>query len=195
LDKDFIRSTISEIEKELQNLAELRKEMKEIGPDVSILLRRSAGSILHDFYNCCERVFKKVAMDINGGHEDSDKWHKALMFRMTLSVRNLRPALISEELAAELDEYLSFRHVFRNIYGFELKGERLLHLRDKFDDVAKKFDAEIKIFLRFILFPQKLRMHYFPQKQRSCSKQFSASAPAKYSEHNRYCNRGHWFRN
>ena len=140
----------SEIKKELDNLGELRKEMKEIKSDKSLIARRSMGSILHDFYNCCERIFKKIAVDINGGYEDTEKWHKTLLFKMTVPIKGVRPSVISEELAAELDEYLSFRHVFRNIYGFELKGERIIYLARKFDKIADKFIKEIRTFLSFL---------------------------------------------
>ena len=58
------------------------------------------------------------------------KWHKTLLFKMTVSVG--RKYLSSQNFFAELDEYLSFRHVFRNIYGFELKGEGI-YLARKFD--------------------------------------------------------------
>ncbi|PIS37212.1 MAG: hypothetical protein COT35_07225, partial [Nitrospirae bacterium CG08_land_8_20_14_0_20_52_24] len=51
---------------------------------------------------------------------------------------------------AELDDFLSFRHVFRNIYGFELKGERVIYLSKKFDTVAEWFIREIKTFLIFL---------------------------------------------
>ena len=147
MDKNILRSMVAEIERELKNLEELRKEMKEIRPQESIIARRSIGSILHDFYNGAERIFKKIAMDINGGYEDSEKWHKALLFKMTIPVKGLRPAVLSEELAAEMDEYLAFRHLFRNIYGFELKGERIGYLAKKFDSVAKRFIKEITFFL------------------------------------------------
>lgn len=50
---------------------------------------------------------------------------------MTIPIKQIRPAVISEELAAGLDEYLSFRHVFSNIYGFELKGDRIDYLASK----------------------------------------------------------------
>ncbi|HLG28989.1 MAG TPA: hypothetical protein VI387_02160 [Candidatus Brocadiales bacterium] len=150
MDRDILRGIISEIEKELDNLNELRKEMKEIESGESIILKRSMGSILHDFYNCCERIFKKVAIEINGGYEDIEKWHKALLFKMTIPIKGLRPLVISEELAAELDEYLAFRHVFRNIYGFELKGERIGYLARKFDKVANRFIKDIKDFLSFL---------------------------------------------
>ncbi len=150
MDRDILRGIISEIEKELDNLSELRKEMKEIESGESTILKRSMGSILHDFYNCCERIFKKVAIEINGGYEDIEKWHKALLFKMTIPIKGLRPPVISEELAAELDEYLAFRHVFRNIYGFELKGERIGYLARKFDKVANRFIKDIKDFLSFL---------------------------------------------
>lgn len=145
-----MRDIISEIERELENLNDLRKEMDEIKSEVSIIFKRSKGSILHDFYNCCERIFKKIAIDINGGHEDSEKWHKALLFKMTMPIKEIRPAAITEELAAGLDDYLSFRHVFRNIYGFELKGDRIDYLTDKFDKTAEQFAKEIKGFLGFL---------------------------------------------
>ena len=77
MDKEIIRSLISGIERELENLNELKREMKEIGAHDSIIMRRSIGSILHDFYNCCERIFKNIAIEINGGYEDNEKWHKA----------------------------------------------------------------------------------------------------------------------
>lgn len=150
MDKDILIGILSEIEKELENLGELRGEMKEIKAKDAVIFRRLKGSILHDFYNCCERIFKKTAIEINGGYEDTDKWHKALLFKMTIALKGIRPAVISEELAAELDEYLSFRHVFRNIYGFELKGDRIGHLSGKFDRVAEKFIKETKVFLAFL---------------------------------------------
>ena len=73
---------------------------------------------MHDFYNCCERVFRRIGAEINGTSYRGDAWHKELLFRMTVAVPNVRPQVVSEDLAADLDEYL----LFRNIYGFELKG-------------------------------------------------------------------------
>jgi len=150
LNKDIIRVIISEIEKEINNLNLLRDELSKLSKEESSIFKRTAGSILHDFYNCCERIFKNIAIEINGGFEENEKWHKALLFKMTIPIKDIRPAVISEELAAELDEYLSFRHVFRNIYGFELKGNRVDHLVEKFDSVESRFIKEIKKFLEFL---------------------------------------------
>ncbi|MDR4509699.1 MAG: hypothetical protein MRJ65_15955 [Candidatus Brocadiaceae bacterium] len=43
-----------------------------------------------------------------------------------------------------------YLRIFRNIYGFELKGERINYLAMKFDKVASKFTKEMKTFLSFL---------------------------------------------
>ncbi|MBI5442516.1 MAG: hypothetical protein HY900_15035 [Deltaproteobacteria bacterium] len=40
----------------------------------------------------------------------------------------IRPKVISGETAARLQEYLSFRHVVRNIYAFEFDADRVERL-------------------------------------------------------------------
>jgi hypothetical protein len=95
LDEIILKGLIAEIERELENLAELRRELKQVRGQDSIIFRRSTGSILHDFYNLAERIFRKVTTDINGGHEDSERWHKALLFKMTVPIKGVRPALLS----------------------------------------------------------------------------------------------------
>ncbi len=145
--KKFIEILSEEIYDELKKIEELKKELKEI-PENSIFSNRAKGSIFHDFYNRCERIFKKIATEIDGYFPASPSWDKELLYRMTRKVNKLRPEVISEELASELDDYLSFRHIFRNIYGFELKGERIKRLEEKFYKVANTFQKEIKNFLK-----------------------------------------------
>ena len=146
-DKFFWEEVRSEIQKELNNIDKLIFELNEEEKRGS---RRAKGSILHDFYNSCERIFRRIVAAINGGFPMETSWHKELLYRMTIPIKNLRPAVISEELAAELNEYLSFRHLFRNIYGFELRSEQLDRLVDRFEKVSKRFKKEILIFLKKI---------------------------------------------
>jgi len=141
-DKLFWQELKAEIENELKNIDKLAKELEK---EKSL---RAQGSILHDFYNCCERIFKKIAINIDGFSTSSLSWHKDLLYKMTISIKGVRKNVISSLLASYLDEYLSFRHIFRNVYGFELKEDRLKHLVDKFDAVRKRFKREIKVFLR-----------------------------------------------
>ncbi len=148
--KERLLEIISEIENELQNLQELRSELKKIISKKDIAFKRSKGSILHDFYNCCERIFKRISVEMNGSFEDSEKWHKNLLYKMTISLEGLRPRVVSKELAADLDDFLAFRHLFRNIYGFELKGDRIDILAKKFENIAGRFDDEIRLFIEFL---------------------------------------------
>ncbi len=148
--KEMLREIIAEIEKELQNLEELKTEFEKVKPKTEIIFKRAKGSILHDFYNCCERIFKRIALELNGRYEDSEKRHKNLLYRMTIPIDGLRPRVISDELAAMLDEFLAFRHVFRNIYGFELKGDRIDYLGEKFEAVVEKLQGEIEDFKAFL---------------------------------------------
>jgi hypothetical protein len=69
---------------------------------------------------------------------------------MTIPVEGIRPRVISDELAADLDEFLAFRHLFRNIYGYELKGGRIDFLSGRLEEVAGKFKKEIREFVAIL---------------------------------------------
>lgn len=138
--RGFIQAVLKDIE-------ELQKEIRQCRGD-SHVLRRAKGSVLHDFYNACERIFEVIAREVNGGVPRAEQWHKKLLHQMTLPIKGVRPAVISKQLAAELDEYLAFRHLFRNIYGFELEGERLDILAGRFNTAANLFKKEINDFLK-----------------------------------------------
>ena len=133
------------INKEINNIKKLMNEIKPYLDDPK--MARLKGSILHDFYNACERIFKWIAKDINGDFSPMEHWHKDLLYRMTIEIKDTRPAVISEKLAADLNDFLQFRHLFRNVYGFELKSDLLDRLINKFDLTASQFIEEINKFL------------------------------------------------
>ena len=144
---EALRGTIAEIEKELLSLQELLDELAVVKPQKDMIAKRAKGSILHDFYNCCERIFKRITVELNSEYEESEKWHKGLLYRMTIPVEGIRPRVISDELAANLDEFLAFRHLFRNIYGYELKGGRIDFLAGRLEEVAGRLKKEVREFV------------------------------------------------
>lgn len=141
------REIISLIEEELNRIDELLAELTQC-KDNTRIFRRAKGSILQDFYNASERIFKIIARRLNGGVPLTESWHRELLHQMTVEIKGIRPAVISKTLASELSEYLAFRHIFRNIYGFELDSDKLDRLVEKFEKVAKNFESEIKDFLK-----------------------------------------------
>ncbi|HEY3857481.1 MAG TPA: hypothetical protein VGO67_24120 [Verrucomicrobiae bacterium] len=82
---------------------------------------------LHSFYTGVENIFKRVAVELDGEPVRGEAGHRQLLLRMKSPAAN-RPALISEELHNRLNEYLRFRHVFRNAYSFDLDWQKMAPL-------------------------------------------------------------------
>lgn len=150
--KNNLRVFEKEIEKELKDLDRLDTEMTEVlnHPNPSFLETRAAGSILHDFYSGIEKIFKRIAFRIDRDVPSGEDWHTDLLMRMSISLEDIRPKVISESLQERLSDYLRFRHLFRNIYGFELKWVRCETLGIMLSETLSIFKAEINEFLKFI---------------------------------------------
>lgn len=72
--------------------------------------------------------FERITIFINNKLPKGEDWHKELLLQMACPIEGIRGAVISQDLLKKLKEYLRFRHLFRNIYGFELKWERFKNL-------------------------------------------------------------------
>lgn len=57
---------------------------------------------------------------------------------MGTDIEMVRPAALDHEMIQQLDEYLRFRHLFRNMYGFDLEWERC---RELLNDVPATFET------------------------------------------------------
>ncbi len=155
--KDVILILVSEINDDLDNidviaesLASLPGKMEKSTEEDKGYIIESAGLKLHNFYIACERVFRKIAGDINGGLPSAFDWHMRLLNIMTLEIEGKRPPVIKKETARELSEYLKFRHLLTNVYGFELQAERILPLIESLPSVKKEFRKDIEEFLGFL---------------------------------------------
>ncbi|MDJ0597536.1 MAG: hypothetical protein QNJ37_01635 [Crocosphaera sp.] len=80
---------------------------------------------LHDFYTGLERVFSQIATTVDQTIPSGKNWHRELLNQMGKQVENLRPQILSKITIQELDEYRRFRHVVRNVYGFEFEITRI----------------------------------------------------------------------
>ncbi|BCB96346.1 hypothetical protein JZK55_12680 [Dissulfurispira thermophila] len=151
-----IPDLISEIKDEFNIIGILVSDIKETSNELpksqkkKRIYEESLALKLHNFYTGCERIFQKIADDINGGVPHSIDWHKRLLKSMSLEIEKIRPSVISKETAKALEEYLAFRHVVRNIYGFEIDSERLHRLIEKLDGTYKMMKKEIDAFVDFL---------------------------------------------
>ena len=101
---------------------------------------------LHGFYAGLERVFLIVAERIDGSVPSGAAWHQELLRQMAVDLPYIRPAVISEQLAAELDRYRGFRHVVRNAYAYVLDARRVGELVEGLPSALARLRAELITF-------------------------------------------------
>jgi len=77
------------------------------------------------FENYCLRISKFFENNL-----PKERWHKALLEKMTLDIPGLRPALFTKkEYFSEANELLKFRHRLRNLYGEDLDEDKTTEIQ------------------------------------------------------------------
>jgi hypothetical protein len=141
----------AEIEAELESVVRLQDDLNEcvaLG-DTGVILRAKA-SVFHDFYTGMERIFVKIASELNGGIPNTPQWHIDLLQDMCLHLEEIRPPVVSAQLRDALLPFLRFRHLFRNLYGFNLDPRRLEELSEAFPVVLAKSKIEMEAFTHWL---------------------------------------------
>ena len=150
-EETLLRRLAAEVTNELASLEQLAEELAGAPGGSDTYSLRARGSILHDFYSGVERIFVRIAGELNGGVPRAERWHQELLGDMVLEIPRVRPAVIDARLAKELGEYLRFRHVFRNIYGSGLEAERLQTLVDRLPATLAAVRERIAAFVSWML--------------------------------------------
>jgi hypothetical protein len=143
----------ADIRRELRDLERVLEQTKEVlaheeWPDLAF--NRTLGSLLHDFYTGVEKIFQRITLEMEGSLPAGPDWHIQLLRRMSTPIDQVRPAVLDDELAQRLGEYLRFRHVFRVVYGFELSRDRLQELAANLYKVFTSLDAQLGRFVEFL---------------------------------------------
>lgn len=141
-----LRDQIAVEEAQLQQLLALHRPLLEKSrsqaPDPIELSALAA--FLHSLYTGIENLFRRVAIEIDGGIDRGEGWHRRLLLQMA-EERGSRPAVISPGLLDRLQPYLQFRHVFRNAYSFQLQWDKMqplvLHCEEIFSDLQTEIAA------------------------------------------------------
>lgn len=118
-------------------------------PEHARLFAENLALKLHHFYTGCERIFQTVVAELNGAPPSGFDGHRRLLERMGVAWQD-RPALLSPETLENLREYLAFRHVVRNIYGFELDRERIERLVRRYPAVWSQVEADCQRFVAWL---------------------------------------------
>ena len=105
---------------------------------------------LHGYYSGFERLFTQIAEVVEGDLPHGETWHQLLLRRMMTEVPMMRPAVISKETGAKLDDYRGFRHVVRNVYAYKFDPDKLEKLVRSVPDLFAQLKAELLAFASFL---------------------------------------------
>lgn len=142
-----IKNELSEIKKTMQRAK--KAWLLALNSEESLYLD-SVALNLHDFYSGIERIFERIAENVDETKPESLNWHKEILKQMTLDVPNIRPAVISSELMENLDEYRAFRHIVRNIYSHNFKSKKIKVLIENIEELYIEIENNLKIFCNFL---------------------------------------------
>ena len=85
-------------------------------------IEESIANKLADVYNGIERIFERIAREVDTHIPTGSRWHKDLLAQMTTQ-RPERGPVIAEDTSLRLEHLLEFRHKVNNIYDRELNYE------------------------------------------------------------------------
>lgn len=153
-DEFFLKRIAAELHSKLEQISRMMVEydnfVKKYSDHMDVYLLRVKASFMTDFYTGVENVFKIIVEELNGGTPKGEGWHKRLLHAVALKVKGVRPAVISKKLYLNLLNFLGFRHVVRQAYGFQLDEKKLEELEKIFKKTWKIFFREIKKFCKFL---------------------------------------------
>jgi len=140
----------SELDRQFSEIAKIfgRIEKRKNVEDRVVL--ESLAYQLHNLYCAFEDVFKIVAGYFENNIEDKRKYHRELLWRMTVSVEGVRPSLLSSEAFALLDSLRAFRHFFRHAYTYELDPKKVALVLEEAKKIRKLYRREYRSFLKKI---------------------------------------------
>jgi len=142
-----IRKTVKRVEEKLAEVSSSRPDDFTIG---------GFANYVHSFYNGTENIFKLIAEYVDESRPQSAGWHRDLLSQMALELQGLRPAVLTAELAAVLEDYLKFRHFFRHSYGFDIDWDELKPKAEKLKPTFEKLETALQQFFTFL---QTARQH------------------------------------
>ena len=105
---------------------------------------------LHEFYSVAENLFKRIALELNGGLPAGGDWHVQLLRDMALEIPGVRPAVVRRSTANQLKEFLDFRHRFRHTYGFELRWPPMRELVGRVPAAQEALQDDVERFVSFL---------------------------------------------
>ena len=142
-----IRNELLEIDHTLKRATEGMNRAKETGDDYYL---DGVALNLHSFYSGIERIFELIAVNIDDIVPEGENWHQMLLKQMAEEMTEVRPAIISDSVRLDRDEYRGFPHVVRNVYTYKFDSGRVEKLTKGAGPLFAQLRAELHAFADFL---------------------------------------------
>lgn len=150
MDSVGLRTLEAEVKAQMANIDQvyelLRQRTAEMSDEVPAYVE-SAAYQLHNLYSAIEDLLLIVAKAFENRVSDLSRWHMALIQRMALEIRETRPALLSAESVALLNELRAFRHFFRHAYGVPIQPQRVVENTERAWQLRPLLARDVALFL------------------------------------------------
>ena len=136
----------TKIQRTVQGIANALQDIEIIAANHKKYVERTIASDLAEVYSGIERIFERIAREVDMQMPSGSRWHNDLLEQMA-EQRPERPPAISPNTLPRLKELLDFRHKVNNIYRDELIYEKAEEhakpIGDLFATVSKELDTLI----------------------------------------------------
>jgi hypothetical protein len=145
-----IRREVTDLEQVLDRAGQAWLLVQHASPEEQPIYVDSVALNLHGFYSGVERLFELIARQVDGYVPERGNWHRDLLHQMAQDLPTIRPAVISRENAAIIDEFRRFRHLVRNVYTINLAPEKMIGLMASLPNLWPQLRAELLAFADYL---------------------------------------------
>ncbi len=144
-----IQGELADLDTTIQRAIKSWNLAQKLGDSQDVYLD-SVALNLHGFYSALEKLFELIVRHVDKVMPESTAWHRNLLDQVATDVAGIRPAVISIDIARQLDQFRRFRHLVRNVYTFSLKAEKMVTLMKALPQIWPKLSAELRAFSEFL---------------------------------------------
>ncbi len=134
------------IERTVRGIANALQDIEIIATNHKKYVEKTIASDLAEVYSGIERIFERIAREVDMQMPSGSRWHNDLLEQMA-ERQPERPPVISPNTLPRLKELLDFRHKVNNIYREELIYEKAEEhakpIGELFATVSKELDTLI----------------------------------------------------
>ena len=136
----------TKIDRTIGSIMELLQEIEVATPHHRKFFEELTAKKLAEVYSGIERIFERIANEIDKQLSKGERWHTDLLTQMAERCPE-RPSVISEGTQQKLGQLLRFRHKVNNLYGDDLIYEKAeahaMSITELFTSVSEDLDTFI----------------------------------------------------